>query len=123
MIDRNEDKKIDEHCPINVEMHRCSEVCPSRKVLSIISKKYTLDVLRVIMQNDVARFNTIVKEIGGSPKTITDRLKELCKEGILKRESYPEIPPHVEYSLTKKGKDLEPVMGKIMEWGDKWGRD
>ena len=92
-------------------------------MLSIISKKYTLDVLRVIMQNDVARFNTIVKEIGGSPKTITDRLKELCKEGILKRKSYPEIPPHVEYSLTKKGKDLEPVMEKIMEWSNKWGED
>ncbi|MCK4433132.1 MAG: helix-turn-helix transcriptional regulator [Methanomicrobia archaeon] len=123
MIDRNEDKKIDEHCPIDIEMRRCSDVCPSRKVLSIISKKYTLDVLRVIMQNDVARFNTIVKEIGGSPKTITDRLKELCKEGILKRKSYPEIPPHVEYSLTKKGKDLEPVMEKIMEWSNKWGED
>jgi len=123
MIDRDEDKKIDEHCPIDIGTRRCSEVCPSRKVLSIISKKYTLDVLRVIMQNDVARFNTIVKEIGGSPKTITDRLKELCKEGILKRESYPEIPPHVEYSLTKKGKDLEPVMEKIMEWSVKWSRD
>jgi DNA-binding HxlR family transcriptional regulator len=123
MIDRNEDKKIDDHCPIDIGTRTCSEVCPYRKILSMISRKYTLDVLRVIMQNDVARFNTIVKEIGGSPKTITDRLKELCKAGILKRESYPEIPPHVEYSLTKKGKDLEPVMEKIMEWSDKWGRD
>jgi DNA-binding HxlR family transcriptional regulator len=56
------------------------------------------------MENDAARFNKIVNEIGGSPKAITDRLTELCEEGILKRRSYAEIPPRVEYSLSEKEK-------------------
>lgn len=86
----------------------------------MIGRKYTLNVLRVIMENDVARFNKIVNEIGGSPKTITDRFSELCEEGILKRRSYAEIPSQVEYSLTEKGKNLEPLFKKIREWGEKW---
>ena len=64
------------------------------------------------MENDAAQFNKIVKEIDGSLKTITDRLVELCEEGILKRKSYAEIPPRVEYSLTEKGRDLEPLFEK-----------
>ncbi len=122
MIDKNEEKKrkFEEHCPNNMDFFKCSGSCSYRKLLSIISKKHTLDVLRVIMQHSTARFNVIVKEVGGSPKTITDRLNELCCEGILERKPYAEIPPRVEYSLTKKGEDLEPLMERIKEWSDKW---
>ena len=115
----NKNKKdFYEHCP-SKGTAACSDSCFYRNLLSIISRKYTLNVLRVIMENDVARFNKIVNkivnEISGNPKTITDRLNELCEEGILKRISYAEIPPRVEYSLTEKGKDLEPLFKKIRE--------
>jgi len=43
------------------------------------------------------------------------------KEGLVNRKVYPEIPPKVEYSLTDKGKALEPVMEKIIEWGNNFG--
>ncbi len=98
----------------------CSENCPKRKLFELFGRKYTLDVLRSIMQREHARFNEIARDIGGSPKTVTDRLKEMAAEGIILRTAYAEIPPRVEYSLTEKGLDLRPVMRKIMEWSDKW---
>lgn len=97
------------------------DTCPSRRLLSIISKKYALDILRVVMINGRLRFTAIIKETGGSPKTITDRLKELCAEGILRREAFSEIPPRVEYSLTEKGEDLRPLMLMVVEWSERWG--
>ena len=99
----------------------CSKDCVHRRVLAIIGKKYTLDMIRLFVHNPVARFNEVVKEIKGSPKTITDRLNELCREGILKREAFAEIPPRVEYSLTEKGLALKPIMDEIWAWGKKWG--
>jgi len=68
----------------------------------------------------VVRFNKITEEVEGSTKTITERLKELVKFGVVKREAFAEIPPRVEYSLTEMGMDLRPVLDLIREWGKKW---
>ena len=114
-----ENHKI-ELCPHGQPMP-CSKDCFYRRILSIIGKKYTLNMIRFFVHNPVARFNKVVKEIGGSPKTITDRLNELCREGILKREAFAEIPPRVEYSMTEKGLALKPVMDEMWAWGEKWG--
>ncbi len=101
----------------------CPGSCPGKRFLAIISKKYTFEIIGIVMQNGASRFNFIVKETQGSPKTIAERLKELCKENILERKSYAEIPPRVEYSLTEKGRDLKPVMKKMLEWNDRWSID
>jgi DNA-binding HxlR family transcriptional regulator len=53
---------------------------------------------------------------GISPKTLADTLKRLQDEGLLKRESFPEIPPRVEYSLTKDGKGLRTAVIPILKW-------
>ena len=103
-------------------MEFCTEECPYRKILSIFGKRYTLSILRVLFHHGIARFNKIANEVSGSPKTITDRLVELCEAGIVKREAFAEIPPRVEYSLTEKGLDLKPVMDQIRAWGMKWIR-
>lgn len=66
------------------------------------------------------RFNHVLKEIGGSPRTISDRLEDLVKAGIVRREAFAEIPPRVEYSLTRRGKDLEAVFERISAWAVKW---
>ncbi|MGY5874543.1 MAG: helix-turn-helix domain-containing protein [Candidatus Thorarchaeota archaeon] len=98
----------------------CTEECPYRRVLSLFSKRYTLGILRVLIEFGVARFNEITREVKGSTKTITERLKELVDFGVLKREAFAEIPPRVEYSLTEKGLDLKPALDFIREWGIKW---
>ncbi|MGY5855505.1 MAG: helix-turn-helix domain-containing protein [Candidatus Thorarchaeota archaeon] len=98
----------------------CTEDCPYRRVLSVFGKRYTLGILRVLVRDDVARFNKIVEDVQGSTKTITERLNELVTFGIVKREAFAEIPPRVEYSLTESGLDLKPVLDYIREWGKKW---
>jgi DNA-binding HxlR family transcriptional regulator len=58
---------------------------------------------------------------GFSTRTLSIRLKELEKSGILERQRYNEIPPRVEYTLTAKGQELvESVVG-ILQWMRKWG--
>lgn len=58
-----------------------------------------------------------VADCGISPKTLTDRLRDLEQHGLVKRVSYAEIPPRVEYTLTQAGRTLEPVIGALAAWG------
>jgi DNA-binding HxlR family transcriptional regulator len=58
--------------------------------------------------------------LGGSP---TDRLRDLEQHGLVERVTYAEIPPRVEYTLTKKGRTLEPVIGALAEWGRSVGTE
>jgi DNA-binding HxlR family transcriptional regulator len=101
----------------------CDDRCFYRRILSIVGKKYTLNILRILFHKGSARFNTLAKGIGGSPKTLTERLNELVDLKIIKREAFAEIPPRVEYSLTERGYDLEPVMTAIRSWAEKWWID
>lgn len=69
---------------------------------------------------ETIRFNKIMENLNGiSPKTLTDRLKELEKAGLIKREIFAEIPPRVEYSLTQDGIELRDLMIPLMEWASK----
>lgn len=61
-----------------------------------------------------------MKELTGiSPKTLTDRLKELTEAGLIKREIFTEIPPRVEYTLTQDGIEVRDAMLPLMEWAYK----
>ena len=65
----------------------CDDTCFYRRILSIVGKKYTLNILRILFHKGSARFNTLAKGIGGSPKTLTERLNELVDLQIIKREA------------------------------------
>ncbi|HVN65226.1 MAG TPA: helix-turn-helix domain-containing protein [Methanomicrobiales archaeon] len=56
---------------------------------------------------------------GISPKTLTDVLKDLRREGLVHRESFSEIPPRVEYSLTDEGKKLREAMVPLVQWAER----
>ncbi len=99
----------------------CDDSCIYKRTLGIIGKKHTLDIIRILVYDQPVRFNSLQREINGSPKTLTDRLNELCELGIIKREAFAEIPPRVEYSLSEKGMGLVPVMNAIKEWVQTWG--
>jgi len=63
------------------------------------------------------RYNEIKNQIGViSPKTLSDTLKILEKERIITRNVYPETPPRVEYSLTKKGIELQTALKPLLQW-------
>ena len=66
------------------------------------------------------RFNDIMRRLDGiSPKTLADVLKDLGKENLIHRESFSEIPPQVEYSLTEDGKQLCEAMLPLIQWAEK----
>jgi DNA-binding HxlR family transcriptional regulator len=91
--------------------------CPLEGVIDVISKKWALLIINAIGNSERLRFNNLTKELGGiSPKTLSDTLKELQTEGLVKRESFAEIPPRVEYSLTRDGIELRKSIIPLLKW-------
>jgi DNA-binding HxlR family transcriptional regulator len=91
--------------------------CPLEGVIDVISKKWALLIINAIGNYGSLRFNRLIEELHGiSPKTLADTLKQLQNEQLLKRESFAEIPPHVEYSLTKDGQGLRKAVVPILKW-------
>lgn len=66
------------------------------------------------------RFNQIAQSLNGiSAKTLTDVLRDLSHNGLIKRAAFPEIPPRVEYHLTREGRELTMLVAPLMVWADK----
>ncbi len=92
-------------------------LCPLEGIINTISKKWTLQIIAIIGNHKNIRYNEIKGKLGDiSPKTLADRLKELEKGGLIERKTFAEIPPRVEYSLTKDGEELRKAIMPLMEW-------
>jgi DNA-binding HxlR family transcriptional regulator len=96
--------------------------CPVSETLELLAKRWTLLILRQLSLNGDTRFNRLQSQLNGiGPRTLSERLKELEKEGIVTRKNYAEIPPRVEYSLSKKGEELiRGCLPPIERWARKW---
>lgn len=102
-------------CDTQKEIEVC--LCPLEGIIDIISKKWTLQIVAVIGNHKKLRYNEILAKLGRiSPKSLADRLKELERARLIKREAFAEIPPRVEYSITKDGEELRNRMMPLMEW-------
>lgn len=94
--------------------------CPVERTLRIIGGKWTLLVLRDLFTG-TKRFGELMASLEGvSPKTLSERLKDLEAEGIVKKTLYPEVPPRAEYNLTDKGRSLQEILEAIRTWGECW---
>jgi DNA-binding HxlR family transcriptional regulator len=92
-------------------------LCPLEGVIDIISRKWALLIINEIGNHGQIRYNDIMKELRDiSPKTLADVLKELQNEGLIKRQAFNEIPPRVEYALTKEGQKLRKAIIPLLEW-------
>jgi DNA-binding HxlR family transcriptional regulator len=92
-------------------------LCPLRGVIDIISKKWSLLIINTLGNCGRLRFNQIMGTLQGiSPKTLSDTLKNLQSEGLIERESFAEIPPRVEYFLTRDGIELRKSIIPLLEW-------
>jgi DNA-binding HxlR family transcriptional regulator len=68
-----------------------------------------------------ARFCELERSLQGiSPRTLSLRLRALEEEGILERQTFPEVPPRVEYALTEKGRALVPIIESMRAYGREW---
>jgi len=91
--------------------------CPLEGIIDVISKKWALLIINAIGNYGSLRFNRLTEELRGiSPKTLADTLKQLQNEQLIKRTSFAEIPPRVEYSLTKDGQGLREAVVPILKW-------
>ncbi|MGP1377655.1 MAG: winged helix-turn-helix transcriptional regulator [Prevotella veroralis] len=91
--------------------------CPIRNVLSRVGDKWSMLVLFTLESNDTQRFKELQRNIPDiSQKMLTATLKMLEADGLIRREVFPEVPPRVEYSLTKKGKSLLPLIDNLLSW-------
>jgi len=102
------------------EMLYLSNSCSIQFVLGILGSKWSVLILEQLLSGDRRTHELLEALPGISSKTLTLRLRELEKYGLLARRVYPEVPPHVEYSLTEKGLQVEPVMIALKQLGDKW---
>lgn len=113
----NTEEHLHWHCLKHKEDFDCTNECVLQSVLHLFGKRHSLSIIRALLLHNKLRFNELQKEVGGSPKTIIERLRELETNGILIREVFnDEIPVRVEYSLTKPGKDLEDIFERISIW-------
>ena len=88
--------------------------CPVDNTFKIIGKKFTFHIVRNIAMRNQTRFNEFLGTIENiNPKTLALRLKELEETGIIQRTVYHEIPIKIEYTLTKKGKDLQGIIDQM----------
>lgn len=91
--------------------------CPIRNVLSRVGDKWSMLVLFTLESNDNQRFKELQRNIPDiSQKMLTATLKMLEADGLIRREVFSEVPPRVEYSLTKKGKSLLPLIDNLLSW-------
>jgi len=95
-------------------------ICPVARTAEIISGKWTLLIIRDLVSG-VKRFNQLERSLHGiSPKTLSERLRSLEEEGVIVRQTFAEVPPRVEYSLTEKGYDLVGVIESMRGFGKRW---
>jgi DNA-binding HxlR family transcriptional regulator len=94
--------------------------CPVHYVLSYIGSKWAILILRELFQGN-RRTNEFLSALPGiSTKTLTARLRELESYGLVTRTVFPEVPPRVEYSLTSKGREIQPIMAALNQVGQHW---
>ena len=88
--------------------------------MEIIGNKWTALILRDLFTGS-KRFCELEKSVGSiNPRTLSQRLDDLEEHGIITKQSYAEVPPRIEYTLTKKGRDLQPVLEQMASWGNKY---
>ena len=91
--------------------------CPITYAMKVIGGKWK-PIIFMRLSHGVNRFGILSRSIDGISKNmLTRELRELESHKIMSRKIFPEIPPRVEYSITKKGKTLLPVFEKLGEWG------
>jgi DNA-binding HxlR family transcriptional regulator len=105
---KSETKPLDEQCEI-------------LDIWDLLSRRWSLLVLKNLSTKNVIRFNELKRSLKDISNTVlSDRLSELEREGLITKKIYPEIPLKVEYRLTTKAKDLEPILQSLSRWCERW---
>ncbi len=95
-----------------------AEACPSRAILELIADKWTLLIMPALGHGPV-RNGELLRTIGGvSQKMLTQTLRTLESNGLVRRIDHMEVPPRVEYELTELGRSLAETIKKLEGWAE-----
>lgn len=96
----------------------CSPGCAVEATLRLIDGKWKGVILYHLLEGTL-RFNEIRRRLASvTQRMLTNQLREMEADGLIARKVYAEVPPKVEYSLTERGRTLEPVIHALKVWGD-----
>ncbi|MHA6688745.1 winged helix-turn-helix transcriptional regulator [Mesorhizobium sp. A556] len=96
----------------------CNPGCSVEAAISLIDGKWKCVILFHLLDGTM-RFNEIRRQVAGvTQRTLTNQLRELEEDGLIKRKVYAQVPPKVEYSISPLGRSLEPILGALRTWGD-----
>jgi DNA-binding HxlR family transcriptional regulator len=120
MASQNAKLQFVKHCAkLGIRMESKS-TCPVCRTAEIVCGKWTLLVIRDLAEGR-SRFCELERSLQGiSPRTLSLRLRALEEEGVVERQTYPEVPPRVEYALTAKGRALVPLIEDMRAYGLSW---
>ncbi|WP_411078945.1 winged helix-turn-helix transcriptional regulator [Streptomyces sp. cmx-18-6] len=91
--------------------------CPIGPVVDIVFSRWTTPILWTLNMHGRHRFVELERRIAKiTPKVLTQRLRQLERDGMIVRTYHPEVPPRVEYEITELGRSLAPLFAHLSEW-------
>lgn len=116
MAIKNKEKKTGSDPPVPAN----KDICPMPNIAQLIGGKWKLIILQILIFKGTKRFGELRKLIDGITQTmLTNQLRALEKDGLVKRQVYPEVPLRVEYSATQRALDLEDMFHAMHAWWEK----
>ena len=87
--------------------------CPINHTFKLVGKKFTMLIIRNMIHRDHKRFNQFLEIEDINAKVLSARLKEMEEDGLIERKIYPDKPVRIEYTITEKGRALEPILNQM----------
>ena len=93
------------------------QACPIAPVVDIVFSRWTTPILWALNEFGRQRFVELSRRITTiTPKVLTQRLRQLERDGLVERTYYAEVPPRVEYEISELGRSLAPLFAHLAEW-------
>ncbi len=95
----------------------CSPECVLQSALNTIGGKWKLPILCSLLANGASRYNELLKNTKGISNTMLSKtLREMENDGLIGRTEYLEVPIRVEYDVTDKARQLQPILSELIRW-------
>lgn len=93
------------------------QACPITPVVDIVFSRWTTPILWTLNLHGLLRFRELERQIPRiTPKVLTQRLRQLERDGLVVRTYHPEVPPRVEYEISELGRSLAPLFAHLSQW-------
>ncbi|GGP81793.1 winged helix-turn-helix transcriptional regulator [Saccharothrix coeruleofusca] len=93
------------------------QACPIAPVVDLVFSRWTTPILWTLNEHGRQRFVELERRIGSiTPKVLTQRLRQLERDGLVVRTYHPEVPPRVEYEISELGRSLAPLFASLARW-------